>query len=111
MFSGPLKTRIEAEKGSYLLIWVGQKEEIYSTRGPLSTKTTKVNKKHILIALKDMLTQKQIPYSLDTNFIFHFISFHLSLYYKIYRHIIRVTLHEWIYNIMLFTFILHQLVN
>ena len=40
-----------------------------------------------------------------------FISFHLSLYYKIYRHIIRVTLHEWIYNIMLFTFILQQLVN
>ena len=30
---------------------------------------------------------------------------------KFFRHIIRVTLHKCIYNIMLFTFILHLLVN
>ena len=50
---------------------------------------------------------------LDQNLIYlpvHCLFIYLSLYCKIYRHIIRVTLHEWIY-IMLFTFMLHQLVN
>ena len=33
MFSGPLKSRQEAEKCSYLVIWVGQKErDIYNMR-------------------------------------------------------------------------------
>ena len=37
MFTGPLKSKTEQEKSSYLLIWVGQKgRDIYNTRSDIS---------------------------------------------------------------------------
>ncbi|CAB4015771.1 Hypothetical predicted protein [Paramuricea clavata] len=43
MFSGPLRSKNEAEKCSYLLIWVGKKAGIYTTHGRISQKQTEVN--------------------------------------------------------------------
>ena len=68
MLSGPLKSLQEAEKCSYLLIWVGQKDEISTIRGATSAKRTRVSCKHITIASKLTSVSEQTLSSLDLNF-------------------------------------------
>ena len=54
MFSGPLKSRSEAEKCSYLLIWSGQKgRDIFNT-WQTSRKTTKRSCKPTTFDLSNM---------------------------------------------------------
>ena len=67
MFTGPLKSRSEAEKCSYLLIWVGQKgRDVYNTWSDI-TEEYKANYKYTTIDLGNTSAANQTQYLQGTN--------------------------------------------